>query len=170
MNYSIFRETVLVATQTIVGSECFDTISLPLKIFTTVIMMIRVYALYGRDQRILWFMLGFALCVVGLSVVCFIFPKACNATTNSSGSSIRSLNSTLHVSWSWEAAIMIWRRKRAPSVLWVHVLFNWWLELKNRAYRSLSSSQHTGWIDWTSLRFVRILGGDHIRLSCFSLD
>ncbi|KAF7350273.1 hypothetical protein MVEN_01331300 [Mycena venus] len=41
-HYSFFRETVIVATQVIAG----------------IIMVIRVYALYGRDWRILWSMLG----------------------------------------------------------------------------------------------------------------
>ncbi|KAK7046512.1 hypothetical protein R3P38DRAFT_3175791 [Favolaschia claudopus] len=51
-NYSFFREVVLVVTQTIAG----------------VIMIIRVYALYGRDRRVLWAMLGVGFGVIGISV------------------------------------------------------------------------------------------------------
>ncbi|KAJ7624870.1 hypothetical protein FB45DRAFT_1030991 [Roridomyces roridus] len=51
-NYSLFREFALVVSQAITG----------------VIMIVRVYALYGRDKRILWFLLGVGGCVVGVSV------------------------------------------------------------------------------------------------------
>ncbi|KAJ7866041.1 hypothetical protein B0H14DRAFT_2733439 [Mycena olivaceomarginata] len=52
MRYSVFREIVLLVTQTIAG----------------IIMIIRVYALYGRNRRILWFMFGIGMCVVVVTV------------------------------------------------------------------------------------------------------
>ncbi|KAJ7895536.1 hypothetical protein B0H14DRAFT_2680700 [Mycena olivaceomarginata] len=45
IRYSVFREIVLLVTQTIAG----------------IIMIIRVYALYGRNRRILWFMFGIGI-------------------------------------------------------------------------------------------------------------
>ncbi|KAJ7881210.1 hypothetical protein B0H13DRAFT_2345197 [Mycena leptocephala] len=42
IHYTFFREVVLVVAQVITG----------------VIMIIRVYALYGRNRRILWFLFG----------------------------------------------------------------------------------------------------------------
>ncbi|KAJ6467925.1 hypothetical protein C8R45DRAFT_1019467 [Mycena sanguinolenta] len=48
---SLFRELALVATQIITG----------------VIMIIRVYALYGRSKRVLWFLLGVGAVVVAVS-------------------------------------------------------------------------------------------------------
>ncbi|KAJ7637348.1 hypothetical protein DFH06DRAFT_1478816 [Mycena polygramma] len=53
--YSFAREVILVATQAI----------------TSAIMIIRVYALYGRSRRILWFLLGLGAIVVGVSVYSF---------------------------------------------------------------------------------------------------
>ncbi|KAJ6484494.1 hypothetical protein C8R47DRAFT_1321554 [Mycena vitilis] len=53
--YSFVREVILVATQAI----------------TSVIMIIRVYALYGRSRRILWFLLGLGAIVVAVSVYSF---------------------------------------------------------------------------------------------------
>ncbi|KAJ7637352.1 hypothetical protein DFH06DRAFT_654912 [Mycena polygramma] len=55
MRYSLFRELALVATQ----------------IITSIIMVIRVYALYGRSRRVLWGFVGIALSVIGVSVYAF---------------------------------------------------------------------------------------------------
>ncbi|KAJ6484498.1 hypothetical protein C8R47DRAFT_1131586 [Mycena vitilis] len=55
MRYSLFRELALVATQ----------------IITSIIMVIRVYALYGRSRRVLWGFVGIALGVIGVSVYAF---------------------------------------------------------------------------------------------------
>ncbi|KAJ7115093.1 hypothetical protein C8R43DRAFT_125057 [Mycena crocata] len=52
INYSLFRELALLLTQAIVS----------------VIMIIRVYALFGRSPRVLWFLIGTGLCVLGVSV------------------------------------------------------------------------------------------------------
>jgi hypothetical protein len=41
----------------------------------TVVMIIRVYALFGRSRRVLWFMIGTAVCVVGVSVVRFQYSS-----------------------------------------------------------------------------------------------
>jgi len=52
LRLSLFRELAIVFTQAI----------------TAAIMIIRVYALYGRSQRVLWFMIGTAASVVAVSV------------------------------------------------------------------------------------------------------
>jgi hypothetical protein len=36
----------------------------------SVVMIIRVYALYGRSARVLWWLIGIAACLTGLTVVC----------------------------------------------------------------------------------------------------
>ncbi|KAF7378223.1 hypothetical protein MSAN_00247100 [Mycena sanguinolenta] len=51
LRLSLFRELALVVTQMI----------------TSVIMIIRVYALYGRSKRVLWFLLGVGAVVVAVS-------------------------------------------------------------------------------------------------------
>jgi hypothetical protein len=35
-------------------------------------MIIRVYALYSRSARVLWFLIATAVCAVGLTVVCVL--------------------------------------------------------------------------------------------------
>lgn len=46
-------------------------------------MIIRVYALYGRNQRILWFLFAVGWSVVGVSVVRFILgPRTETAAIN----------------------------------------------------------------------------------------
>lgn len=52
LRLSLFREVTLVLTQLIIG----------------VVMIIRVYALYSRSARVLWFLIATAVCAVGLSV------------------------------------------------------------------------------------------------------
>ncbi|KAF7364284.1 hypothetical protein MSAN_01088300 [Mycena sanguinolenta] len=52
---SLFREIVIVLMQVI----------------TCAVMIVRVYALYGRNQRVLWFMVGTAACVAGVSIWSF---------------------------------------------------------------------------------------------------
>ncbi|KAJ7481954.1 hypothetical protein FB451DRAFT_1237644 [Mycena latifolia] len=52
LNLTFFREVALLVTQTIVS----------------IIMVIRVYALFGRNRRVLWFTLGLGSCAVGVTV------------------------------------------------------------------------------------------------------
>ncbi|KAJ7863977.1 hypothetical protein B0H14DRAFT_3606096 [Mycena olivaceomarginata] len=52
LRLSLFREMAIVLTQLITG----------------VVMIIRVYALFGRSRRVLWFMVGTAACVTGVNV------------------------------------------------------------------------------------------------------
>ncbi|KAJ7673895.1 hypothetical protein DFH06DRAFT_1081727 [Mycena polygramma] len=52
LRFSLFREVAIVATQVITG----------------LVMILRVYALFGRSARVLWFMLMAAAIVVGVSV------------------------------------------------------------------------------------------------------
>ncbi|KAK7046507.1 hypothetical protein R3P38DRAFT_2874099 [Favolaschia claudopus] len=59
-HYSLFREIVLVVTQTIAG----------------IIMIIRVYALYGKDRRVLCAALVAGSCVIGVSVFSFVGQHA----------------------------------------------------------------------------------------------
>lgn len=44
-------------------------LSLHLVRYGSVLLTIRIFALYGRDWRILWFMLGTAAVLVGITVV-----------------------------------------------------------------------------------------------------
>ncbi|KAJ7459995.1 hypothetical protein B0H11DRAFT_2047763 [Mycena galericulata] len=52
LRFSLFRELVLFCTQVITG----------------VVMIIRVYALFGRSRRIFWSMIAAALCPIGVAV------------------------------------------------------------------------------------------------------
>ncbi|KAJ6526722.1 hypothetical protein B0H19DRAFT_1196860 [Mycena capillaripes] len=52
LQFSLFREVAIVLTQIITG----------------VVMIIRVYALFSRSAGVLWFMIGTAACVIGVSV------------------------------------------------------------------------------------------------------
>jgi len=85
--YHLFRELTLVATQIISG----------------VIMIIRVYALYGRNRRVLWFMLGIGACVVGVSLWSFTGQKGSRSIV-AGGCHFALIQSTaFRLAGSWEA-------------------------------------------------------------------
>jgi hypothetical protein len=66
-------------------------------------MIIRVYALYGRNRRILWFMFGIGMCVVVVTVVRGLSAAFLQQQTHFS---IRSRSSTLLDPWFWEGVIL----------------------------------------------------------------
>ncbi|KAJ7435684.1 hypothetical protein B0H11DRAFT_1755828, partial [Mycena galericulata] len=86
-SYSIFREVAFVVSQ----------------IITSIIMMIRVYALFGRNKRVLWFVIATRVCVVGVSVWSVTSQMATHSITLG-GCHFGLLQSTIYpgLAGSWE--------------------------------------------------------------------
>ncbi|KAJ7330503.1 hypothetical protein DFH08DRAFT_967038 [Mycena albidolilacea] len=86
-NYSFIRELILVATQAIAST----------------IMVLRVYALYGRSRRVLWFLCVLALGLVAISVFSFTQQQAIRATILGGCHFNLSEKTSYHLASSWEA-------------------------------------------------------------------
>ncbi|KAJ7624884.1 hypothetical protein FB45DRAFT_1061034 [Roridomyces roridus] len=85
-NYSLFRELALVCSQTI----------------TCLVMLIRVYALFGRDNRILCCMIAIAACGTGLTI--WSLTGQHGARSSVGGCHFGLISSTAHhLAAPWEA-------------------------------------------------------------------
>ncbi|KAJ6571472.1 hypothetical protein B0H19DRAFT_1231264, partial [Mycena capillaripes] len=86
INYSFFREVVIVVTQTI----------------ASIVMIIRVYALYGRSRRVLWFLLVMGFSVVAVSVYSFTQQHASRPMILGGCQFNLSENTSYRLAGSWE--------------------------------------------------------------------
>ncbi|KAJ6533558.1 hypothetical protein B0H19DRAFT_1272205 [Mycena capillaripes] len=72
------------------------------ELIVSAVMIIRIYALYGRSARILWFLIGIALCLMALAVWSVMVSQHGHPITVLSGchlSSVRSASYYLAISW-----------------------------------------------------------------------